>query len=173
MPPLLTLDAAVTLASRRGKRRVQLEDLTTGPGMTTMEPDELLTAVDFRRPRGAYFSAYVKIGLRKALAVSVASAAIVATSDRDRFGEVKIACGAVAPRPLRLREVEGLLRGAKATADLAGEAAQLAAKGCDPMTDIRATKEYRRYVTGVVVSRLVEAAAADLLGYTGGDAKHG
>ena len=168
LPPLLVLDAAVTLRSKRGKRRVKLEDVTTGPGMTTIEPDELLTAVDFRRPRGTYFSAYTKIGLRKALAVSVASVAIVAGSDRDRFGEVRIGCGAVAPRPIRMPEVERLLEGEKPTAELTAEAGLLAARACDPMTDIRATKEYRRHVTGVVVSRLVEKAAAELLGYKGG-----
>jgi CO/xanthine dehydrogenase FAD-binding subunit len=101
------------------------------------------------------------VGLRNAVAISVASAAISATraaGGDGRFEEVKVACGAVASRPLRMRGVEALLRGQALTPDLVREVEAVAARECDPITDIRASADYRRRVAGVIVSRLVEAA---------------
>jgi len=164
-PPLLALDAAVKLASGRGQREVALADVATGPGETAIEPDELITEVSFPGlPEGAYTD-FVKVGLRNALAISVASAAIVARGDGNVITDVRIACGAVAPSAMRMREVEDLVAGNRPSPELLSEVARSASALCCPIGDIRGTAEYRRHVTGVIVSRLVEDAFCRLAGY--------
>ena len=81
---------------------------------------------------------------------------------------MRIACGAVAPRPVRMRRVEALLEGQTPTGDLIEEAGRLASAECEPLTDIRATRSYRCRVTGVIVSRMVRRACGELLGYDDG-----
>lgn len=164
-PPLLALDAVVKLAGRRGEREVALADYATGPGETVMEPDELITEIAFAAPPEGAYTDFVKVGLRNALAISVASAAIVATGDGRAITDIRIACGAVAPRAMRLLEVEELVRGESPSPELVQEAAKSASAFCCPISDIRGTAEYRRHVTGVIVSRLVERAFRRLAGY--------
>ncbi|HEC83288.1 MAG TPA: hypothetical protein ENI46_02230 [Firmicutes bacterium] len=106
-----------------------------------------------------FYSGYIKVGLRNSLAISVASAALLATFSDGRFEEVKVACGAVAPTPIRMKQVEALLAGKRPSDELTKEAGSVASRECDPISDIRASRSYRRHVTGVIVSRLVAEAA--------------
>ncbi|MCX6032557.1 MAG: xanthine dehydrogenase family protein subunit M [Chloroflexi bacterium] len=185
-PPLLALGAEVALASQAGTRWLALADFLVGVRKTLRRPDELLTAVRWSPPpapqswgerpspqswgaRGAQASspqslrvrgAYTKIGLRKADAISVLSAAVVVTQDgAGRCQRVAIALGAVAPRPFRATEAEILLTGQPLTAEAIAEAARLAAAAIRPISDIRGEADYRRRVTEVIVRRLLAQAA--------------
>lgn len=166
-PALLALDATVVLKSTNGDREVALEDFVTGPGETTIEPDEMLVAIRFDEPggkgRGKVFTGFAKVGLRNALAISVANAALVARAEEGKLTGVRIACGAVAPTAIRMRGVEEVLEGESPTEALIEEAARIASSECAPLSDIRATREYRCHVTGVVVSRLIRRARTELL----------
>lgn len=157
-PPLLTLDAEVMLAGAAGERTMRLEDFVTGPGSTARRADEIVAGVGFEMPAGRPYLDFIKIGLRNAVAISVASAAVAAWVGNGRFEDVRIACGAVAPRPMRMRPVEALLRGQALTNELLAEVEATASKTCDPLTDLRASAAYRRHVAGVIVARLVEGA---------------
>jgi len=162
-PPLMVLDAVLELRSLRGTREVGLEEFVTGPGITSLGPDELITCARFKRPEGTFYTGFAKIGLRDALAISVANAAVTVTSKDGRFDQVRIACGAVAPRPIRMKEVEALLTGQEPSAELIKQAGDMTSKQCDPITDIRASRDYRRQVAGVIVSRLIENASRELM----------
>jgi CO/xanthine dehydrogenase FAD-binding subunit len=163
-PPLLALEGRVGLASAASRREVALDDFVTGPGQTRLAPGEMVTGVAFSTPAGKYYSGFAKIGLRNAVAISVANCAMVATAPAGKFGDVRLACGAVAPRPIRMRKAEALLAGERLTAGLVEEVSRAASAECDPITDIRATAAYRRHVAGVLVARLVRAAWRDLTG---------
>jgi CO/xanthine dehydrogenase FAD-binding subunit len=167
-PALLALGANLVLETLDGSREVGLEDFVTGPGITGIKPEEVLTQVKFRKPAGDFFTGFAKIGLRNALAISVANAAVVARSAGGKLKDVRVACGAVAPKPIRMRRVESILDGETPTEDLISEAGRVARSECDPLTDIRATREYRCHVTGVIVSRLVRKACERLLGFGNG-----
>ena len=164
-PALMVLGAQAALRGPGGTRTLKLEDIPTGPGATRLRPDELLTRIAFERPPAGCYSGFIKIGLRNALAISVASAAILATARGGKLDRVRIACGAVAPRPIRITDVEKMLAGEEPTPELIAEAGQAVCRSCDPVTDIRANKQYRRHVLGVIVTRLVENACAHLTGY--------
>ena len=161
-PPLLALDAEVELASAHGTRRLPLADFLVGVRRTLRRPDELITAVRFpvttndeRRT-----TAFHKIGLRKADAISVLSAAVAVTCDgAGRCTSARIALGAVAPRPLRATAAEAVLTGEKLTPAIIAESARLASEAASPISDIRGSAAYRRQVTEVVVRRLLERVA--------------
>jgi carbon-monoxide dehydrogenase medium subunit len=164
-PPLLALDARVEIFRDGGERTVDLASFVTGPGVSALAPGEIISRVFFSKPEGDFFCAHSKIGLRNALAVSVTSAAVAVGADAGRLRNVRIACGAVAPIPLRMRKAESLLEGEAPTKGLLEEAGAVASSECDPISDIRATRQYRCHATGINVSRLLKQACAALLGY--------
>lgn len=166
-PPLLALDARLSIMSSSGERELPLSEFATGPGQTVLRPDEIITRVDFVAPAQGAHTDFVKVGLRNALAISVASAAVVACGDGDVITDIRIACGAVAPTAIRMKEVEELVTGSEPSRGLIEEARRTACAQCCPISDIRGTADYRRHVTGVIVSRLVEDALRRLTGYAG------
>ena len=156
-PALLALKAEVLIESIEGQRRVPIEDFFCGVNKTVLAPNELITAIEFAP---CPHSAFLKIGLRNAMAISVATAACSVQLGPDGVIEdCAIAVGSVAPQPLRVYEAEKLLTGCKP--DEQNLAAALAAveKAISPIDDIRATAEYRREVTPVLVRRTIEMAS--------------
>jgi CO/xanthine dehydrogenase FAD-binding subunit len=166
-PPLLALDARLEMLRKGGKRMVRLEEFVRGPGMTAIMPDEIIGSIVFTKPEAPFYAGHEKVGLRNALAVSVTSTSVLTRAESGRFKDVRVACGAVAPAPIRMPEVERLVEGEAPSKELFEEARAVASTGCDPITDIRATRRYRRRVTGAVVSRLLRKAAGELMGHGG------
>ena len=161
-PPLLALDAEVELASAEGNRRVPLEEFLVGVRETLLKPQELLVAVRCPVPLPHSAGGFYKLGLRKADAISVASVAVMVEGDGDgRCRQARIALGAVAPRPIRARAAEDLLRGRKLDPATIAKAARLASESASPIDDIRGSAAYRQRVIGVLVRRLLSAVAAD------------
>jgi CO/xanthine dehydrogenase FAD-binding subunit len=150
-PPLLVLNAEVELASQEGKRRLSLEDFIVGPNKTLLRPEELLVAVRWTVPPPHSTGAFHKIGLRKASACSVVNAAIMVGPGPT----IRIALGAVAPRPIRARAAEDALRGQSLTPETITQAARLAAEATSPIDDVRGSAEYRRRAAEALVRRLL------------------
>jgi carbon-monoxide dehydrogenase medium subunit len=82
--------------------------------------------------------------------------AVLLEMEGRRCRKARIAAGSVAPVPLRLSKVEALLEGSTVTEKLAAEAQRLAREIVSPITDVRATEEYRRQIVGVYVKRGLE-----------------
>ena len=163
-PPLLVLGAEVELVSERGSRRVPVEDFITGVRETTCCRDELLAAVRWPMPSPRAASAFRKLALRKADAISVVSAAVVVERDEHgRCGQARIALGAVAPTPSRARAAEDLLRDQVPTPETIAEAARLAAEATCCVDDVRASAAYRKRVTEVLVRRLLAETLRETL----------
>jgi carbon-monoxide dehydrogenase medium subunit len=162
-PPLLALDAEVELVSLGGSRRVRLDHFFTGVRKTVLQPDEILAAVYLPAGKPGPASAYYKIGLRKADAIAVVSAAVCIETGPDRRCEkVRIALGSVAPRPMRAIQAESSLEGSLLTAQAIQQAGKLAVGEVSPISDLRASADYRRKMVEVVVCRLLSQAAAQL-----------
>lgn len=155
IPALYSLGATVHLRSVRGERGVPIEQLFTGPGKTVIAPDEAIVRLSLPRVRGAV-GAFLRLGQRKAQAISKVSAAATATLGADLTVEaIRLALGAVAPTVVRAPEVERLLTGRALEPGLMAEAGELAASGVTPITDVRSTKVYRREMVAVVVRRVL------------------
>ncbi len=153
--PLLALKARVKLRSLQGQRTVPLDKFFTGYRKTVTKPGEVLTEVEFPIPPRGSKQGYYKIGRRNAMAISVASAAVVLNMNRKTCADAGIALGAVAPTPLRVERAEALLRGEPVDRELAQKCGEVAAKSASPISDIRASAEYRRLMCEVLVRRLI------------------
>ena len=159
IPPLMVLDASVELTSWKdgalAVRSVPIAEFFTGPGQTVKTADELLTAVFFAAPAPGFEAEFIKSGPRPALEISTVSAALGARRDNGTLGGVRIALGAVGPTPLRARRTEAFLEGKAPDADIAAEAARIAADEATPIDDVRASAWYRRHLVGVYIRRLL------------------
>jgi carbon-monoxide dehydrogenase medium subunit len=158
VPPLLALDARVTLAGRSASRSVPLDEFYLGYKKTARRPDEVLVAISWPRPRRETASLFHKLGLRKGDAISVVGAAVAVSRANGKCGEARIALGSVAPTVFRAKAAEAMLAGAAVTPALIEEAARRAADEARPITDLRASAEYRRHAAYVVVRRLLTQA---------------
>lgn len=157
VPPLLIYEARVMIANGRTSRQVALEEFFTGPGKSILTEDELVVGVWIPYPAFSYCSAYRRISRRRGVDLSLAGVAgLVADT-----GEVRLALGAVGPKPFRARQSEGLLKG------YAGDEARLeAALACliaeaAPITDIRASRAYRLEMIQVLATRVLRECAME------------
>jgi len=159
VPPLLTLDAEVELVSAAGTRRVSLADFIVGNRKTVRRPDEILANVIVPRTDDAA-SAFLKLGARRYLVISIVMvAAVVKTDNAGRVTDARIAvgsCSAVARRLTLLeRALVGVLaRNGLGATTLAEHLAQLS-----PIDDVRATATYRNDAALTLVGRVLEACA--------------
>jgi CO/xanthine dehydrogenase FAD-binding subunit len=146
IPPLVVLGTGVILQSLAGKRELRLEEFITGPGKTQLRAGELLTGIVVRKMKASERSLYRKLGQRKALAVSIASVAVRMEFDpaTGMCSSAGIAFGAAVPVIRRVKELESLLCGRKLDEQGIREIADKARELCAPISDIRASAEYRR-----------------------------
>lgn len=160
VPPLLTLEAEVELASPRGLRRVALTDFVTGPRRVAKAADELLLAVHLPARALAGRAAFRKLGARAHLVISIASVAVRLVSEGGRVGDIALAVGACSPVPVRLAAVEAALRGAPLEGLADRVAAADVAAALSPIADVRATADYRLRAAAELVRRAVAEVAA-------------
>ena len=158
VPPLLSLDAELTLASRSGQRTMPLQEFLTGYKATDRRPDEILTAIGWPRLPAGAANMFHKLGLRKGDAITVIGVAVTIAVENGRCSLARVALGAVAPTVLRAKEAEGMLEGERLTPAVIAEAARRAARACRPIDDLRASADYRRHTAEVLVRRLVARA---------------
>ena len=159
-PPLLALGAAITLVSKaRGTRTLPLSEFILGPRKTALQPDELITELAFPAD-GAVKSGYFKFALRNAMAISLVSGAVVIRMKGKKIREAGLALGAATPKPYRVTQAEEMLKGQAPTDALIREVAKVAAASTSPISDIRASAEYRREMTEVMTRRIIERALA-------------
>lgn len=156
LPALYLSDAVLVIESLRERRTLSLSEFIRGPGVTSLEKDEILTEIRLKKTRGGMFG-FRKIGLRKALAISVASLAWwYRVDEENRVADISLAWGSVGPTVVRIPEVENLLRGTNLGIRTMTEAAHLASERVSPVGDLRASAEYRRTVAGSLLFSLTK-----------------
>ena len=151
--PLLTLDALIKIESTRQQREVRLKDFFLGLGRTVLREDEMITEIEFEQSNINKNGCYIKLGLRKAMAIAIASIAINLEIRENKIIQVRIAMGSVAPAPIRLTATEEFLQDQEVNDELLIKAMTKVREEVNPISDIRASKEYRRYVSGVLFKR--------------------
>jgi CO/xanthine dehydrogenase FAD-binding subunit len=164
LPVLVALDARVEIAGRDGRRTLPVSELLTGPKRTTLSPTELIVAVRVPRWRGP--QDYLKVGVRNAMVIAVASLAFAIDFDRRRVG---IGLGSVGPTPLAAPAAAEWLTGRldwnrggielRDPADIE-QFGRVVAQAAQPIDDHRSTATYRRHAIDVLARRALRRALA-------------
>ena len=155
--PLMALGAWVVLASVRGTRRVPLQDFYTGVRKTVMQPDEMLVEIAFPALKNGQRGTFLKLGLRRAQAISLVNAAVVLYLAPNHVKSAVITLGAVAPTIVHAHEAEAYLVGKELTDQVIARAGELAAGAAHPIDDIRGSAAYRKAMVRVLVIRSLRA----------------
>lgn len=157
--PLLILDAEVELASWRdgqiARRKMPLCEFFVSPGKTRIEPDEILTAVEFPVPKAQTVGRFCKFGTRPALDVAVVSIGIAGVKENGCLKDARVAFGAVAPTPIRGRATEAALEGAALDNRRIEEIAHVAEQEISPISDVRASAWYRKRLICELTQRIL------------------
>jgi CO/xanthine dehydrogenase FAD-binding subunit len=155
--PLLVLEATVLLEKQKAKAKtIPLDRFFTGPNRTVLKKTELVREILFPKPASSTKMAYFKFGLRNAMAISVASVAVLIEMEKGRVKKARIGLGAVAPTPIRAYGVEELLINQQLTDELIEECGERVREEIRPITDIRASLEYRKSLIPVILKRLLQ-----------------
>ena len=161
-PALVALEAQVTVAGPEGSRRMPIGEFFVGPRKTILKPNELLVDVLVPKNNLGKPTDFLKFGLRKgqALALVNVAASVWIGAKKKVFMEPRIALGAVAPTVIRAPKAEAWLEGREVTPDAMAEAGRIAAAEARPISDFRASAEYRRDLIAVLTRRTLENAVA-------------
>ena len=156
--PLIALGAEVELVSkpdgRLHSRRAPLEEFVTGPGTSALGDAEMLTFIHIPLADGAA-GAFRKFGPRPALEIAMAAVAVTGRIEAGKFTNMRVAFGAVAPTPVRGKNVEAALEGKPATEETIAAALDCVDADISPIDDVRASAWYRRHLTRVLTQEIL------------------
>lgn len=159
VPVLAALDAEVILASKSGKRKLSLTEFIDGPYKTNLKPDEIMTSIKFFMPEPGVGTSFMKVGRRKALAISRMSVAVMLRKDQTGIvNEFYLSTGSVTPKPTRLPEAERVLLNKEPTEDLINETAEKVAQIMIATSGYRWSTEYKEPVIKTMVIRAIKQA---------------
>lgn len=152
--PLLTLDAKVAVQGPERGREIEGKDFFVGPGKTELKKDEIVKAIWFPEREENGKGVYAKLGRRKAMEIGIVGVAVYAIFDiGKKIKDVKIGLSSVAPTPIRASRAEAMIIGLKPDNKLIERAAEITSETAEPITDFRASKEYRREMVKVLTRR--------------------
>jgi aerobic carbon-monoxide dehydrogenase medium subunit len=155
---LLAAGARLEVVSSGGTRTIPLDELFQGPFTTSLEPNEIATAVQVPDPGPRAGGTYLKLE-RKVGDFATVGVAVHLSLDNGKVGRAGIALTGVGPKNLRAESAEEALAGAELNDDTLQAAAQLAAEAAQPRSDLRGSAEYKRSVVRVFTERGLRKAA--------------
>lgn len=157
IPPSCVHEGVLHLAGPGGSRQVPMRDFITGPRRNVLTRGEIVTRATFPVPAGPCAGCYLKLGRRNALDLAQVGVACLVV-DAPGGLEFRLAYGAVAPVPVRAAKAEALLRGVRNPDEaLLDRVAQEAAGAVNPITDVRASREYRLSMVAELTKKAVRA----------------
>ena len=159
-PPLVVLDAVAEIVGPEGSRQVPVSELFVGPGRTVLAPDEVLMGFSLPTPPSRTGSVYRRHTPRKMMDIAAVGVGVRLTlaPDVDTIREARICLGAVAPTIISASEAEESLAGQAPSDEAFAWAAELAQAASRPISDVRGSAEFRRYLVGVMTKRCLGIA---------------
>lgn len=152
-PPLVALEASLSIFSPRGERTIEIGEFFLGPAQTALLPEEILTGIVVPLPPAGSRFAFLKHSLKKSMDIALVNvAAMVSITGGTCIGG-RIVLGAVAPTPVRAGRTEAAIAGTDLGEKEILKAAETAAGECSPISDLRCSAEYRREMVSVLVAR--------------------
>jgi len=167
VPALIVNDARAVVATSGGTRVIGVDEVTTGPGQTSLAAGEFIVEFEVDKPPANTGDAYLRMIPRTEMDIAVVGAGARITLDgQGTVTDARIALGAVAPTARRVPDAEAALVGNAITDDVLAAVAEAASAACNPIDDKRGTIDYRKQVAGVLAKRAVKLAADRAAGIT-------
>jgi carbon-monoxide dehydrogenase medium subunit len=157
-PALLVLDAKATIASTQGTKKIPVRDVFAGPKMNSLEKNELLSEILVHCQPLSSGAAFEKLGRRRGITLALLNAAAYLEMEGNDSKDARVALGATAITPFRLPEVEEMLKEKILTNISLQEASNVCQDLVSPVDDVRASAEYRREMSCVLVRRAIQEA---------------
>ncbi len=161
LPCLYVLQAEVHILGPQGARSLPIEQFILGVRRTALAPAELVTHVTFPLPLQGWRGAFEKLGLRRAMAIAIVSAAVMLKEVGGRVAEARCALGAVAPTVIRAPDLETYLVGQALDDRVIEQAGRYAAQAAHPIDDVRGSARYRREAAAALVRRALRRLRSD------------
>ena len=163
-PPLMAYGAKVVLKSSKGERTVALADFIEAPGQTMLAADEILETILLEKPEAHSGSAYLKLGVREALEISLVNVAVCMTTEGSGgpITAARVVMGSVGPVPLISASAEKVLLGEKPSEALFLAAGEAAAMDSRPIDDFRASADYKRAMVKELTRRALAKSCDEI-----------
>jgi carbon-monoxide dehydrogenase medium subunit len=159
--PLIAYGATVRVAGVGGERIEPVEAVIRGPGQTTIRSNEILTSITLNKPVKNTGGSYIKYTIRNAMEIALVSVTTLVSFEGDVCRSARVVLGAVAPTFVRCPAAEEYLVGKRISEDVAEKAGLLVVDACRPISDVRASADYRRRLVQVLTKRsLLESTAS-------------
>lgn len=152
-PTLLAMGATLSIAGPEGERTLPLEAFFKGPGITALKPAEIVTAVNVPPPPLHSGAAYVHLSARGKIDCSAVCVGAQVVMNGRKVGDARLFIGACAPIPMRAPKAEKIVMHKIFNPKLAEKAGLRASKEALPITDVRATQDYRNSMVAVLTKR--------------------
>lgn len=155
MPPILICwDATLELCSSSGQRReVRVNDFYTGYRQTVLQEDEYIAGIRIAKESLDSFTRFYKSSKRIEDDISSVMGAFLFEGDGAKITAARIAFGGMAATPVRLSGVEDILVGNTVTEELVADASAALGALMTPLTDVRASAEYRTAMARSMIER--------------------
>ncbi|MCX7828146.1 MAG: xanthine dehydrogenase family protein subunit M [Thermanaerothrix sp.] len=162
IPPTCVYEGVVHVASHEGVRKVPILEFITGPRRNVLKPGEVVTRITLPVPEGPSAGCYIKLGRRNALDLAQVGVACLVT-DGPSGRKYRLSYGAVSPVPVRAVRAEALLDGAsQVDAQLMARVCEEAKGAVNPITDVRASREYRLSMVGELTATAISKCLESL-----------
>jgi len=152
---LLGMNCEVRIVSPNGEKNLAIDRFFAGPQKTVLAKDEVLWEIIIPKDIERYKGIYLKHGPRKAMDIGIVNIAILLDADfKSRLcTQIRIALGAVAPTPIRAKNAEALVKEKILTSELIRDVAETASSEAKPISDFRASSDYRRELVKSLVAK--------------------
>lgn len=162
VPPILVSDAIIVAISCDGFREINATSFFLGPGLTDLQPGELIHSIVLPTTERPFFSRFTKIGWQREQIISVVSLAVsLYLNEHREVTKAAVALGSVAPTPKRALTVEAILTGHTLDDSARANAVRAVQNDIAPIDDVRAPGWYRRVAAATLLDRMLEEAAGD------------
>lgn len=157
----LVFDAELHIYGINGMRREMLKTFFLGPGMTTLMPGDIVTAIHLPPPAKGARGIYLKLGRNKLSDLAIVGVTVLGWPEQSLPSRVRmrVALSSVAPTPLVLEDIENYLAERIISLETIKKAAQIAVDSCSPIDDVRSSARYRKQM----VKYLTQSAFSDVM----------
>ena len=160
VPAQIAAGVTVTVTGPNGTREVAVEDIPSGPGRTTLQKGELISALHVPARGDNAGDAYLRFIPRTEMDIAVVGCGISLRVDGDVITEARVSLGAVAPTVLLVADAAKAIIGTTLDDAALDSLAKAAETACSPIDDKRGTIEFRTEVAGVLAKRTAKIAYA-------------